>query len=294
MKTDVKTSLKRALAAVLTVGCMISGCIPAALAAGPAPAAPGKSSSAPAPQQPEQKKAPEPQKPAANTPAKGATVYVNNGHYHSSSGCHEIHGPSQRMSLEDAKRKGYKPCDKCYGGGKAPGGNPKAQEEAALGAAALVVGSALVLTAVGLASDADSPSATMKIPADAYEWGGHYYYVYNGDSLDVTSWESAKKYCEDLGGHLAVISSPEENSALYSYITSIDKPNAYFGYSDRANEGSWTWVDGSAVSYTNWQSWQPGSESNDYAMFYWKNTSGTWNGGDFGGNTGRNFICEWE
>ena len=39
------------------------------------------------------------------------------------------------------------------------------------------------------------------------------------------------------------------------------------------------------------------SKNEDYAMFYYKYTDGTWNDGDFGrytANSGKAFICEWD
>ena len=75
--------------------------------------------------------------------------------------------------------------------------------------------------------------------------------------------------------------------------------SAYFGLSDVAQEGTWNWVNGDAVTYTNWASGEPNGENSreDYAMFYWKFTDGKWNDGDFGGRTnngGTAFICEWD
>ncbi len=133
------------------------------------------------------------------------------------------------------------------------------------------------------------------IPEDAFEFNGHKYKVYK----DVCkTWEEAEEYCKNLGGHLAVISSKEENDALYSYITSNGITNAYFGFTDNQSEGNWKWVEGES-GYTNWHTSEPNNESNteDYAMFYWKYSDGTWNDGNFGKSTvsdDKNFLCEWE
>jgi hypothetical protein len=98
---------------------------------------------------------------------------------------------------------------------------------------------------------------------------------------------------------MATISSAGENSFLYNYIISKGYKSAYFGYSDAAVEGKWKWCTSENITYTNWHSGEPNAENSDedYAMFYWKYSDGTWNDGDFGGNTnngGSAFICEWD
>lgn len=135
------------------------------------------------------------------------------------------------------------------------------------------------------------------IPSGAVKCNGHYYYVYELDTL--TTWEEAKQYCESQGGYLATITSQEENEFVYSYLRSnFDYESAYFGFTDRNEEGTWIWANGEKSSYTNWHPGEPNSENpnEDYAMYYFKYSDGTWNDGDFGNrtvNSGRVFICEW-
>lgn len=142
-------------------------------------------------------------------------------------------------------------------------------------------------------------SAETVIPDEAVEFNGHYYYLYDGDDMDeISCAEDAIAYCESVGGYMAAITSEEENTFLYEYITSIGYSNAYFGYSDAEEEGTWVWLNGETSDYTNWHFDEPSnSYSNEnYAMFYYKYTDGTWNDGDFGGNTvsgGMAFLCEW-
>ena len=133
-------------------------------------------------------------------------------------------------------------------------------------------------------------------PPDALVYNGHSYYLYSGVA---STWEEAKKYCQSLGGHLAVINDSAENTALFNYMKSKGYSSAYFGLSDAITEGNWQWVDGSSVTYTNWASGEPGNGygTEDYAMFYWKFTNGKWNDGDFDVYTdrgGKAFICEWD
>lgn len=134
------------------------------------------------------------------------------------------------------------------------------------------------------------------IPDGAVEFNGHYYYLFDLES--VTDADSTISYCNGRNGYLATITSAEENDFLFQYMMSLGYENAYFGFSDRENEGEWKWLNGEEVSYTNWHTGEPNSENpaEDYAMFYFKYEDGTWNDGDFSGGTvrgGRCFICEW-
>ena len=134
-----------------------------------------------------------------------------------------------------------------------------------------------------------------QIPSDAFVYQGHCYKVY----VDVCdTWEDAYKYCVLLGGHLATITSQEENDAVYAYVLSTGHRNAYFGYSDHIQEGTWEWVTEETAAYTNWHAGEPNAERlENYAMFYWKFSNGQWNDGNFGRGTqadDRIFICEWD
>lgn len=113
------------------------------------------------------------------------------------------------------------------------------------------------------------------------------------------AYSEAERFCENLGGHLATISSAEENNYLFNLMKSKGYNSAYFGLTDSEREGVWKWVNGETVNYTNWRLGEPNAENEneDYAMFYYKYNDGTWNDGDFGGSTvngGNVFICEWD
>lgn len=136
----------------------------------------------------------------------------------------------------------------------------------------------------------ESNDINSMIPESAAFFNGSYYQLYS----DVaSSWEEAEKYCENLGGHLAVINNSEENNFLYSYMTGCGYKSAYFGYIDSSNNGIWRWIDNSDSNYTNWANGEPNSYSEPYGMFYYKFTDGKWNDGVWGDDTTA-FICEWD
>lgn len=123
--------------------------------------------------------------------------------------------------------------------------------------------------------------------------------------LNMDTAQEAEEYCESLGGHLATITSAEEDAFVYQYMReNFSYESAYFGLTDAGHEGEWMWVTGEPVSYTNWENGEPnnGIENTDqypenYGLYYYDFSNGKWNDGDFGVYTyrgGTAFICEWE
>ncbi len=129
------------------------------------------------------------------------------------------------------------------------------------------------------------------IPSDANtgEFNGHTYCVFDLSS----GWKEAKEYCESLGGHLATITSKEENDSVYEFVKQSGYRDAFFGFTDEAEEGTWQWVTGEPVDYTNWKDGEPNDDAGteDYAMFY-HNYEDKWNDWNFSEVTA--FICEWD
>lgn len=125
---------------------------------------------------------------------------------------------------------------------------------------------------------------------------GHVYQVYEIE--EVTTWDQAKRFCEKQGGHLATITSQEENDFLYHYISECGIKTAYFGLTDAEQEGKWQWVTGEKADYTNWYPGEPNNEDDgeNEAAFYFKDDSnGRWFDGKMGtSNGGKAFICEWD
>ncbi len=125
------------------------------------------------------------------------------------------------------------------------------------------------------------------------------------------SWYDAKKKCEELGGHLLVISSVEEQAYINSYVDELrqagklTKLNIWLGAT--VNNGVITWVNGEKTNYTNWATGEPnnyGDVENSLMMYTSLSNGnlGSWN--DESGN-GRNdggaytlstmgYICEWD
>lgn len=90
------------------------------------------------------------------------------------------------------------------------------------------------------------------ILADAVEFNGHYYKMYDSSM----TWQEAKAECESLGGHLVTITSQEEQEFVQTLIENGTKNQYWLGLV--IDEG---WVTGEEVSYTNWDSIEPNHHS---------------------------------
>ena len=63
-----------------------------------------------------------------------------------------------------------------------------------------------------------------------------------------TNFDDAEASCVTWGGHLASITSAQENSFVFAALIS---DNAWFGL--RHDGDTWVFTDGSSVDYTNWE-----------------------------------------
>lgn len=119
---------------------------------------------------------------------------------------------------------------------------------------------------------------------------------------DPMSWKAAKEYCEQLGGHLATITTAEEQNIIAQLISKGNKSSYWLGATDESVDGEWLWITGEEFTYSNWGHGQPDnsySGTEDYLGISrlnqgWANTN-EWN--DFVENSlsyDGGFICEWE
>ena len=141
------------------------------------------------------------------------------------------------------------------------------------------------------------------IPSTAVEFNGHYYQVYD----TPMTWDEAKAYCESLGGHLATITSAEENNFIKDLVSSGTKNVYWLGASDAEQEGVWKWVTSEPFEFTNWSYGEPNDDGEistpeDYLEMY--KSSGKWNDGEIDGDpngyggkcslANHGLICEWD
>lgn len=73
------------------------------------------------------------------------------------------------------------------------------------------------------------------------------------------TWHEARIKAEQLGGHLAALTTLEENYIVFDKLN-LRGVNVWLGATDEGSEGRWRWVTGEPWSYTNW-----GAHGNDNA-----------------------------
>ncbi len=130
-----------------------------------------------------------------------------------------------------------------------------------------------------------------QIPEDAVEFNGHYYKAYD----QKLAWHTAKTYCEELGGHLATITSKEENDFVYEMVRK-NGISYWLGGTDEEQEGVWKWVTGEEWSFDN-SGFDNRLNNQDYLVMNYLNNNVWDDQSDIGDSFLCNvsgFICEWE
>lgn len=148
------------------------------------------------------------------------------------------------------------------------------------------------ISAGQLRDDATSPMSETFIAPDGT---AHRYRIFKG----VPRWVEAEAFCRALGGHLATLTTAEENQFVHTFMWESGFTTAYFGLEDEERDHTWEWVTGEPVEYTNWDSGEPSYSGRErYGMYFYKHTTGTWNDAHFYEDAevdpGCSFICEWD
>ena len=125
-----------------------------------------------------------------------------------------------------------------------------------------------LLLLVGCGDDSTGPTPE-SCPSGSVKWtNGHCYKAVLAPGL---SWSDAQDSCEARGGHLATISSAEENAFVFSLVSGN---NAFWyldtygnglgpwlgGYQTSGSQepdGGWQWVTGETFTFTYWETDQP-------------------------------------
>ena len=163
-----------------------------------------------------------------------------------------------------------------------------------------------ILPTQSQASVKDAVNETMMdvdIPEDAYMSNGHAYKKYNMS----TTWQEARLACENMGGHLATITSEDEQQIIEALLKNQGEKNCYWigGYKEN---NQWKWINGEPFNFSNWDYGEPNGYHNDeyyieiygkeekYELGKWNdmvnegdNVSSSWHKLEYTG-----FICEWD
>ena len=148
------------------------------------------------------------------------------------------------------------------------------------------------------------------IPVAEEIYSGHTYQLFD----EGMTWEDAKAYCEKKGGHLAVITSKEEQACIKDFLKKGSKNGYWLGGYAKDEKSDFEWITGEPFEYTNWGEGQPDrvrqpSGYEDKIMVFniaylEGNNVGNWNDIVNEGVNGENgesftddsmgFICEWD
>jgi hypothetical protein len=125
------------------------------------------------------------------------------------------------------------------------------------------------------------------IPPGSTAFGGHYYLM----PAQSLAWADARDYCQSIGGHLVTIGSDAENTFVDNTFVQFV---IWIGFTDQVQEGSFKWVTGEPITYTNWFPGEPNNSggNENFADMYNAANSGHWN--DENGTALRPFVCEFD
>jgi hypothetical protein len=139
-------------------------------------------------------------------------------------------------------------------------------------------------------------------PEGAVQWrvedggNGHWYLVVLGNY----TWQQASDYANSVGGHLATLTSAEENNWVSLYTTDEDGIHPLVGgYQDLSSpdyaepDGGWKWVTGEEWVFINWSAGEPSNSggAEHWLQLYSTNPDHGWN--DQTATLRYNFIIEW-
>jgi len=93
---------------------------------------------------------------------------------------------------------------------------------------------------------------------------------------EADSWTTAQAQAQALGGNLVAINDAAENQFLLDSFGGSGE-SFWIGFADAASEGTFTWVNGDPVTYTNWAAGEPNNLGDeDYGQFNFSGV-GDWN-----------------
>ncbi len=95
------------------------------------------------------------------------------------------------------------------------------------------------------------PVNAATIDMDTYN--GHIYYL-----LDGKPWLNQEAEALTLNGHLVTINDAAENQWVWDRF-GTPQTGLFFGLNDYVDEGTWVWVSGEPVGFTNWRAGEPNS-----------------------------------
>ncbi|KAM4595773.1 uncharacterized protein V3H82_003168 [Fundulus diaphanus] len=146
----------------------------------------------------------------------------------------------------------------------------------------------LISQCLFLLSELNGCVSSQWCPADWRRLNSRCYFL----STEMQTWEGSRKHCQSQGADLVVINSEQEQEAIYRLNGS---ENLLFWIGLHGKDGTFQWVDGSALEKSFWQSGQPdhGGPNNKedcVEMYHKEPVLGSWNDAPCGHQ--RHWLCE--
>jgi len=116
----------------------------------------------------------------------------------------------------------------------------------------------MALTALTAAAVVGGGRQGMAAAVDDAVWNpgtGHWYAYVTADL--PSGWNTCRDAAAAAGGHLATITSIEEQTWIANNLALSGRPAAWLGATDAAAEGTWQWTGGEAWSFSNWSASEP-------------------------------------
>ncbi|MCX6850558.1 MAG: lectin-like protein [Verrucomicrobia bacterium] len=116
------------------------------------------------------------------------------------------------------------------------------------------------------------PQSSTSPPVEVLSFGGHRYQF----SPEKLGWEDAKAKAAATGGHLATITSKEENQwILDTFVAKLpENLSLWLGGTNDNPTRQWTWVTGEPFTFTAWGSQEPGGMANEFALCFSRMSKG--------------------
>ncbi len=132
---------------------------------------------------------------------------------------------------------------------------------------------------------AEAAGAVRAKPKNVVKFGGHEYALIE----EKATWHVAKRICEEMGGHLAVMNTPAEAHFLRNLC---DTQDGWAGATDEQTEGDWTWVDGTTCAPMIVATWRANDSTGEQHHLLWFTPDTQWVAARAGYRSA--FLCEWE
>ncbi|XP_046604374.1 hemolymph lipopolysaccharide-binding protein-like [Neodiprion virginianus] len=80
--------------------------------------------------------------------------------------------------------------------------------------------------------------------------------------IEAASWNSARRNCQDEGGHLAIINSVEEAQVISKLVDTANIKTIWIGAHDLFNEGEFVTIENQSIYKAGYSMWERGEPNN--------------------------------